>query len=315
MTADGNLRTDPIFYDIILSEIHPICQVNGVMEDVLMTWKIIVDSACNLRELSGLAEGVEFINVPLTIQVGDQVFVDDEGLDIIHMMATMYTSLAASQSACPSPEAYRQALQGADKAIIITITGTLSGSNNSARLGTEMYHEEHPEAKIHIVDSLSAGGEMDLLALKANDLIASGQDFEQVVAGINTYREKTKLLFMLARVDNLVKNGRLSKLQGTIASLLNIRIIGQASAEGTLELLQKVRGQKKTVSAGLEEMIKSGYKGGKVMISHCNNDKIVEQLTAALREKFPEASLTALPTSGLCSFYAEDGGILMGYEV
>lgn len=280
-----------------------------------MTWKIIVDSACNLRELSGLAEGVEFINVPLTIQVGDQVFVDDEGLDIIHMMATMYTSLAASQSACPSPEAYRQALQGADKAIIITITGTLSGSNNSARLGTEMYHEEHPEAKIHIVDSLSAGGEMDLLALKANDLIASGQDFEQVVAGINTYREKTKLLFMLARVDNLVKNGRLSKLQGTIASLLNIRIIGQASAEGTLELLQKVRGQKKTVSAGLEEMIKSGYKGGKVMISHCNNDKIVEQLTAALREKFPEASLTALPTSGLCSFYAEDGGILMGYEV
>lgn len=285
------------------------------MEDVLMTWKIIVDSACNLRELSGLAEGVEFINVPLTIQVGDQVFVDDEGLDIIHMMATMYTSLAASQSACPSPEAYRQALQGADKAIIITITGTLSGSNNSARLGTEMYHEEHPEAKIHIVDSLSAGGEMDLLALKANDLIASGQDFEQVVAGINTYREKTKLLFMLARVDNLVKNGRLSKLQGTIASLLNIRIIGQASAEGTLELLQKVRGQKKTVSAGLEEMIKSGYKGGKVMISHCNNDKIVEQLTAALREKFPEASLTALPTSGLCSFYAEDGGILMGYEV
>lgn len=280
-----------------------------------MTWKIIVDSGCNFRQLPNLAPDTTFVNVPLTIQVGDQVFVDDDGLDIANMMATMYASSAAAGSACPSPEAYRQALEGADKAIIVTITGTLSGSFNSARLGAEMYLEDYPDAQIHVLDSLSAGGQMDLLALKINDLIATGLEFEQVVADIKAYHAKTKLLFILAKVDNLVKNGRLSKLVGAVVGLLNIRMVGQASQEGTLELLQKARGQKKAVPAGVEEMIKAGYKGGRVMIAHSNNDKICDQLKAAITEKFPNAIIDLIPTTGLCSFYAEDGGILMGYEI
>ncbi|MGT2895877.1 DegV family protein [Streptococcus entericus] len=280
-----------------------------------MTWKIIVDSGCNFRELPNLAAGVQFVNVPLTIQVGEQIFVDDAGLDIDQMMDLMYATPTASKSACPSPEAYRQALEGASKAIIITITGTLSGSNNSARLGSEMYLEEHPEAQVHIFDSLSAGGEQDLLALKLNDLIASGLGFEDVVAELKTYHRSTKLAFALAKVDNLVKNGRLSKLVGTVVGLLNIRMVGQASDEGTLELLQKARGQKKAVTAVIEEMVKAGYKGGRVMISHRNNDKICEQITEGLTAKFPNATIQSIPTSGLCSFYAEEGGILLGYEI
>ena len=59
-------------------------------------------------------------------------------------------------------------------------------------------------------------------------------------------KEKTKLLFVLAKVDNLVKNGRLSKLIGTVVGLLNIRMVGEASETGTLELLQKARGPKKS---------------------------------------------------------------------
>lgn len=315
MTADGRLRTETAFYDIILSEIPPICQVNRVTEETPMTWKIIVDSGCNLREMPDLAAGTSFVNVPLTIQIGDQVFVDDAGLDIDHLMATMYASSTASQSACPSPEAYRQALEGSDKAIVITITSALSGSYNSARLGAEMYRENHPNAQIHIVDSLSAGAELDLLASKVNELIATGQDFEQVVASITDYKEKTKTLFALAKVDNLVKNGRLNKLIGAVVGLLNIRMVGQASSEGTLELLHKARGQKKSVSALVEEMLKAGYKGGRVSICHRNNEKIVEQLREAITAKFPDANILAIPTSGLCSYYAEDGGMLMGYEI
>lgn len=280
-----------------------------------MTWKIIVDSSCNLREMPGLAAGAAFVNVPLTIQIGEKIFVDDAGLDIDDLMTTMYASSTASQSACPSPEAYRQALEGADKAIIITITGALSGSFNSARLGAEMYREDYPNAQIHLIDSLSAGAELDLLAIKLNDLIGQDLDFDQVVAAITAYQEKTKTLFALAKVDNLVKNGRLSKLVGAVVGLLNIRMVGQASSEGTLELLQKARGQKKSVSALIEEMLKAGYQGGRVIISHRNNDKIVEQLTQAITAKFSAAEVLAVPTSGLCSYYAEDGGVLMGYEI
>lgn len=280
-----------------------------------MSWKIVADSGCDLTQLENLAPQTSFERVPLTIQIGNEVFVDDEGLDIPQMMETMYQTSAAAGSSCPSPEAFLQAYRGADQVIAITITGALSGSHNSARLGKEMLLEENPNIKIHLIDSLSAGGEIDLLVMEINRLIGLGLSFEEVVAQITAYQEKTKLLFALAKVDNLVKNGRLSKLVGAVVGLLNIRMVGEASSEGRLELLQKARGQKKAVLALLDEMTKAGYQGGKVVIAHSNNEKICQQLSEKILEKFPQATISYHATSGLCSFYAEDGGILMGYEI
>ncbi|MGT2926815.1 DegV family protein [Streptococcus cuniculipharyngis] len=280
-----------------------------------MTWKIVADSSCDFKQLDQLAPDTTFERVPLTIQIGNNIFVDDEGLDIPQMMETMYQTSAAAGSSCPSPEAFLQAYRGADQVFVVTITGTLSGSHNSARLGMEMLREENPNIKIHLIDSLSAGGEVDLLVMELNRLIAQGLSFEEIVEKIRTYQERTKLLFILAKVDNLVKNGRLSKLVGAVVGLLNIRMVGEASHEGRLELLQKARGQKKAILAGVEEMLKAGYQGGKVLIAHSNNEKLAQQLSEKIRETFPQADVSYLPTSGLCSFYAEDGGVLLGYEI
>ncbi|WP_162011101.1 DegV family protein [Streptococcus sp. S784/96/1] len=280
-----------------------------------MMWKIVADSGCNFRELENLANGTEFVSVPLTIQIGSEVYVDDSGLDIDQMMANMYASSAPASSACPSPDAYARAFEGAQNILVFTITGGLSGSYNSARVAKEMLLEEYPNVNIHIVDTLSAGGEIDLLVLHAKSLIEKGLGFEDVVLGMKAYRAKTKLIFALAKVDNLVKNGRLSKLLGKVVGLLNIRMVGEASDEGKLELLQKPRGQKRAVVALVEEMLKAGYQGGKAIIAHHNNDKICQQIREAIHAKFPGADIQDVPTSGLCSFYAEEGGLLMGYEI
>ena len=231
------------------------------------------------------------------------------------MMETMYATAEASKSACPSPDDYLRAFEGAKNIFLVTITGTLSGSHNSAQLAKNIYLEELPDTKIHIIDSLSAGGEVDLLVEKVNDLIDQGLSFEEVVESITAYQEKTKLLFVLAKVDNLVKNGRLSKLIGTVVGLLNIRMVGEASETGTLELLQKARGPKKSVQAAYDEIIKAGYAGGRIVMAQRNNEKCCQQLSERIRENFPQADIKILPTSGLCSFYAEDGGLLMGYEI
>lgn len=280
-----------------------------------MTWKIVADSGCDFREIENLAASAKFVSVPLTIQIGSEVYVDDSGLDIDRMMTNMYASSAAASSACPSPDAYARAFEGAQNILVFTITGGLSGSYNSARVAKEMFLENHPNINIHIVDSLSAGGELDLLVSHANELIAKGLSFEEVVSEMTAYQAKTKLIFALAKVDNLVKNGRLSKLLGKVVGLLNIRMVGEASEEGKLELLQKPRGQKKAVVALVDEMLKAGYQGGKAIIAHRNNDKICQQIREAIHAKFPGADIQAVPTSGLCSFYAEEGGILMGYEI
>ena len=280
-----------------------------------MKWKIIADSGCDYRSLDNLAPDTEFVSVPLTIQVGETIYRDDAQLNIDQMMEEMYATTTASKSACPSPDDYMKSFEGADNIVVVTITGTLSGSYNSAEIAKKIYLEEHPDAKIHVIDSLSAGGEVDLLVRKLNHLVAEGLDFDQVLDAITAYQAKTKLLFVLAKVDNLVKNGRLSKLVGTVVGLLNIRMVGEASKTGTLELLQKARGQKKAIKAAFDELIKAGYTGGHITIAHRNNDKFIEQFSALVREKFAHASIEVLPTSGLCSFYAEEGGLLMGYEI
>lgn len=280
-----------------------------------MTWKIVTDSGCDLRSLESQSKELQFERVPLTLQIGTEIFRDDDGLDIDNMMATMYQSSKAATSSCPSPDAFLQAYKGVDNVIAVTITGTLSGSHNSARLAKNDLLEDYPNANIHVIDSLSASGEVDLIVLELERLINLGLSFEEVVERITAYQEKTRLIFVLAKVDNLVKNGRLNKLVGKVVGLLNIRMVGQASKEGTLELLQKARGQKKAVSDLVEEIQKAGYKGGKVYIAHANNPKICEQISEKIKAIYPDAVIQTGRTSGLCSFYAEDEGILMGYEI
>lgn len=280
-----------------------------------MTWKIIADSGCDYREIADLATDTSFKSVPLTIQVDSEIFVDDANLDIDLMMEKMYATSTASKSACPSPDDYLRSFEGAENIFIVTITGALSGSHNSAQLAKKLFLEEHPTAHIHVIDSLSAGGEVDLIITKLNELIKEGLSFDQVVEAITRYQENTKLLFVLAKVDNLVKNGRLNKLIGAVVGLLNIRMVGEASETGTLELLQKARGAKKALTAAVDEVLKAGYKGGRIIIAHRNNEKFCQQFTEVIKEKFPAADISFLPTSGLCSFYAEEGGLLLGYEI
>ena len=280
-----------------------------------MTWKIVADSGCDYRTIENLAVDTLFESVPLTIQVGDEIFIDNAQLNIDDMMEKMYATSSASKSACPSPDDYMKAFDGASNIFVVTITGTLSGSHNSAQVAKKLYIEEHPNVNIHIIDTLSAGGENDLIIKNLNLLIGQGRSYEEVVTEITAYQAKTKLLFVLAKVDNLVKNGRLSKLLGAVVGLLNIRMVGEASQDGKLELLQKARGAKKSLIAAFDELIKAGYAGGQIIIAHRNNLKFCQQFSEMVRERFPQAVIEVIPTSGLCSFYAEENGLLMGYEI
>ena len=98
------------------------------------------------------------------------------------------------------------------------------------------------------------------------------------------------------------------------AASAQLRAVGQASAEGTLEMLGKCRGERKTQEFLLQEMERLGYKGGSVRIGHCGNAAFSLELYTELRRRFPNADVRRYPLRGLCSYYAERGGIMMGFE-
>ena len=162
--------------------------------------------------------------------------------------------------------------------------------------------------------TLSAGPEITLLLEKALSEQSSGAGFDEVCENLKAYQRRTHLLFALESMHNLAQNGRISRLTATMAGVLGIRAAGQASAEGTLEMLGKCRGGRKTQHFMLCEMERLGYGGGSVRIGHCQNEAFAQELCTEIRQRFPAADVRCDPLRGLCSYYAERGGIMLGFE-
>ncbi|MDO5392891.1 MAG: DegV family protein [Eubacteriales bacterium] len=279
-----------------------------------MKWNIVVDSSCDLMNLKTLAPDTGYERVPLKIITGDYEFVDDGSGDPKELLQMLHASHSSSSSACPAPQEWADAFEKADYTLAFSLTGGLSGSFNSALTAKHMVEEDHPEKKIFILDTLSAGPEISLLVYKANELIHQGLEFEEICSQITEYHEHTHLMFILSNLDTLVKNGRVSKVVAAMVGMMKIRLVGVASEQGTLEVVDKCRGFKKAVTQVLASLANAGFRGGRLLIAHSSNEKEATVLANAIHVSFPEAHISMMETSGLCSYYAEEGGILIGFE-
>jgi len=277
-------------------------------------FRIIADSSCDLTGLEHISPDILFGRAPLRVIVDDVEYVDTYDLDTRAMMDAVYGFKGKTGSACPSPEEYAELCRDVDEAYIVTISRNLSGSYNSAVLARDLVLAEFPEKKIHVFDSLSAGPELSLIVEKIARLASSGLAFEVVVAQVQEYMTHTALLFQLNSLENLTKNGRVSKMAGMTAKLLGIRMIGIASAVGTVEPLHKSRGTEKTYSLVLQEMRERGFSGGRVVMGHAFQAAGAEMMRQMILKEFPTADITVMPLSGLCCYYAEEGGLLVGFE-
>lgn len=275
-----------------------------------MKYRIVADSSSDLRSLST----VEFASAPLKITIDKETFVDDDQLDLPAMQSALRAFKGASHTACPSPEEWINAFGDADRVFCITITSTLSGCYNSAMLAAREYEAAHPGRKVHVIDSLSTGPEMALIAEKIEKLILEKVDFEEIKAKIKDYLSHTHLSFILQSVRNLANNGRVNPAVAALVGLLGIRIVGIASDHGDLQPMSKNRGDKKGLKALIENMTQLGYQGGLVRIHHCDNLPSAEAVRDMLLKLFPHADIQIGKAGGLCSYYAEDGGLLIGYE-
>lgn len=122
-------------------------------------------------------------------------------------------------------------------------------------------------------------------------------------------------MFVLESLKNFANNGRVSKTAAAAAGFLGIRAVGRASDEGTLEVLSKARGEAKSLDAVMSYLKQYGYKGGKLFIDHCFAESAVAKLVERIKAAYPRVNAVIKPTRGLCSFYAEKGGFLIGFEV
>ena len=276
----------------------------------MRTMKIVADSSANVMQLQKVA----FAVAPLKIITAQREFVDDQNLDLPDMLSYFESYKGRSQTSCPNPEDWLNAFGDAEDVFCVTITSGLSGSYNAACIAKGMYEAENPGRRVFVIDSLSAGPELTLIVEKLQALIVEGRSYEEICTYIPEYQKRTGLLFILESLKNFAANGRVSPAVAKIAGILGIRIVGKASDQGTLEPTDKCRGEVKSLSTILERLKESGLKAGRVHLAHCQNALAAGKLKEMIREALPEVVVTIGENLGLCSYYAEKGGILVGYE-
>ena len=272
--------------------------------------KIVADSSADIHSF----EGVDFSSTPLKIITANKEYVDDSALDVELMVEDLLHYKGRSSSSCPNMSDWLSAFDDYDEIYCVTITSGLSGSYNSACAAKQIYESEHPDRHVFVLDSLSTGPEMVLMCEKLRELVLAGESFEGVCAKVSEYVRHTGLLFILASMNNLANNGRVSPIAAKMAGILGIRAIGKASDAGELEPLHKVRGEGKALVTLVEELAVQGYDGGKLSIAHCINEAAAHKLSELVREKYTDAQISIRRCGGLCSFYAERAGLLVGFE-
>ena len=258
-----------------------------------MSYTLVADSSCDLTDELRTEWGVK--SVPLTLTLGEDSYVDDENLDLPDFMARMKACKARVGSAAPSPGLYAEAF-GKDDAFAVTLSSSLSGSYASAMSGKEI--AEEAGASVHVFDSRSAAAGEVLLILKIRKLIQQGLEKSEIIQKIESFIKDMSTFFVLDNIDNLYKNGRLNRITATLISTLHIRPIMGADREGNISLVSHVQGWKQVVKklADTIEHVGRDTTGQSLVITHCNNPTMAEELKAEIERRYHFSEILVLPT-------------------
>lgn len=258
---------------------------------------------------------INYTTVPLKVMFASTEYVDEAGVDCEKMMLDLQNHNGPSTTSCPNIKEWLNAFEGYDEIFCVTISSGLSASYSTAVMAKQDYEVSHPNAKIHVFDSLATGPVLHLIIDKLREGILDGKPYEQIKDETIAYQKSLRILYALASLNNLARNGRVNAAVARVVSALNIRIIGDANSEGQVNLLRKCRGERRSIDAIVSEMGSHGFTGGPVYIDHSINLAGANKLKDAIEETFPKAQVRIQACGVLCSYYADKNGIIVGYDV
>ena len=278
-----------------------------------MKFKIVGDSCCDLTD--SLKEKMNVEIVPLTINVEEKIYVDDESLNTIELLSDMKKSSKTPKTSCPSPNDYIKAYEEEGDIYVVTLSSQLSGSYNSAVLAKELFLEENSDKFIHVFDSKGASTTQALIVMRIYELIQEGYKREEIVEKVESYIANMKTFFILESLDNLIKAGRIGLLQGKLATILSIVPIMKSNAEGQIDLSEKVRGSKKALKRLIEMVGEQGVKLEEriLAITHCNCLEKAIEFKEEIAKIYNFKDIQIFETHGISTVYANDGGLIISF--
>lgn len=274
-----------------------------------MEYKIITDSCCDFNK--SIKNETNITKVPLTINMGVQSFTDDDNFNRDGFILLMKHFKGSFSSACPSPIDFFETFENNKINFVVTLSKNLSGSYQSAVIASEMAKEKG--IKVFVFDSKTASCGMLLICLKIRELCEKISDENIIYDKVTKFIDSVNTFFLLETLDNLVKNGRMNKITGALASLMNIRAVLGSDGNGNIKAFGKARSKEKAKNLLIDTITNNCNNKERLIISHCNNLTMAVELKKYFEDNKLFKDVIITETGGISSMYAGEKGIITAF--
>ncbi|MDD4354982.1 MAG: DegV family protein [Candidatus Izemoplasmatales bacterium] len=167
--------------------------------------------------------------LPMSLMVDDTSYIDRFSIttDTFYDLMPQTKKFSSSQ---PDPKTIERTLEFLldhyDDIIVVTVASKLSGTYNA------ILHMAQDEKRIHLVDSRQNSGAQGLVVLEAAKQIASGASLESVLKALESVIARTRIYVSVKTLKYMVRQGRVSKVTGLLAKLMNLKPVISLDAEG-----------------------------------------------------------------------------------
>ncbi|MFD2043862.1 DegV family protein [Ornithinibacillus salinisoli] len=281
-----------------------------------MKFQLMTDGGADIPKR--LVDALEIVIVPLYLHFKEEQYKSGVTIDLPTFYKKIEETKELPRSSAPSPndfyEAYKQ-IDPTKPIIMLSLSKGLSSTYENAVTAKNMLLEEEPEREIEVINTKTASCGQALLLHEALQKIKEDYSFESLVHHLHERTEQTTTLFVLKTLENLVLGGRLDKVKGTIAKTLNIKLLMKASEEGTIEVSEKVRGDKKSIRRFVEQIgeYTKNVEDKVIMMTHCNAEERAKKVLAEITNKYAFKDALLTETGPLISTYGGEGALVISF--
>lgn len=258
----------------------------------------------------------EIVNIPLYYNMDGVLYGGDTDLSVKDFYDRMrggeMPTTTASNPAYISSK-YKEYIAKGYDILHISFSSALSGSCNNAFVTAREVSDSNPEAKIVVIDSLSASLGEGLMVYKAVELKEKGKTIDEVVKFLEDNKLHFCHQFTVEDLNHLYRGGRVSKATAVLGTMINIKPILHVDDEGRLVPIGKVRGRKKSLVTLVDNMEKTmkGYDNDVVMISHGDSIEDANYVASLIKERFGIENIIINPVSPTIGTHSGPGTIAL----
>jgi len=225
-----------------------------------------------------------------TIHFKDQILLDGVDITTDEFFKQLEETIEIPTTAAPSTgeiveqiEAHK--LDGKDAILYFPISTGLSAYGKNLKSVIDMLDLG---IEFHVFDAKTACLMQGLVVKYAELLLDKGFTLDEVIDSCEFMIKQIHSYFVVDDLKYLIRNGRLSKITGTIGALASIKPVLELNHEGIIVPYEKVRTHKKAIHR-IEEIIEDAskkYKEKIFMVLHTNRLELAEEVKMGIQEGF-----------------------------